>query len=119
MADCRSWYARRPNQRHERDPLVQQRRATGQLNRARTHIDVAMLVQSRQAFERRLDVLGRDVADCLRLQDAYQPPVRVGIVEQGETVALGDARLPFNRGHEVVESVDMFEIDILVRYRRR
>lgn len=77
-----------------------------------------MLVKSRQPLERCLDVLRRDVADRLRLEDPHQPPVRVAIVQQEELVPLDDARLPVDGREEGVERVDEAKVDVLVRDRR-
>ncbi len=74
-----------------------------------------MLVEPRETFPGRLDVLGRDVPDRLSLEDADEPPVRVAVVEQEEFVALDDARLAVDRSKKGVQGVDEVEVDVVVR----
>jgi hypothetical protein len=78
-----------------------------------------MFVESSKPFPGRLNVLRRDVPHRLRLEHAYEPPVRVAIVQQQQLIPLDNARLPINGREESVQRVDEGEVDVLVRNRRR
>ena len=82
--------------------------------RDKTYVDVAVLVESGQTFEGRLDILGGNVTNFLGLEDANKPPVAVAVVHQEERIALYDICLAFDCGSEAVEGIDEVEVDGLV-----
>ena len=73
-----------------------------------------MFVEPGEPLEGGLDVLRRDVADLLGLEDPDEPPVAVAIVHEEEAVALDDVGLALYGGGEGVEGIDEIEVDGLV-----
>lgn len=84
-----------------------------------THVYVAVLVETSQAFEGRFNVFGRNVSYFLGFQDTHQPPVAVAVVHQKQTVTLDDIGLAFHGRCEAVEGIDQVKVDGFVRDGQR
>jgi hypothetical protein len=85
----------------------------------RAHVDIAVLVETREPLEGRLDILSGDVANLLSLEDAHEPPVAVTVVHEDERVTLDDAGLALDGGGEGMEGIHEVKVDGLIGDRER